>query len=238
MTPPPEHQGDGPALQRRALGESTPFIAVILVALVALGISDHAILLASGSTGAQTIAGVLLNHVRIGLYAGTWALLLSCAIAGQLHRWRTLRWDFRALGWLLAIGLWLNLAQVNIGLVANAIPPTLLLAQGAALFLLTVCLWSFYYWIIDCPSESTATRLQHQQAFWWVPPPSCNQTTDQRWRPCWLDYTYLSAMVSFSFFPNVEPINTTSKLLILGQLVTVLDIDIVLVARAVSVIPS
>jgi hypothetical protein len=45
-------------------------------------------------------------------------------------------------------------------------------------------------------------------------------------------------MVNFSFFPNVEPINTTSKLLILCQLFTVLDIDIVLVARAVSLIPS
>lgn len=224
--------------QRRALGESTPFIVLILVVLVALGISDHAILLANGNNPPSAFARALLNHLRIGLYGGTWALLLCCAIAGRLHRWRALRWDFRALAWLLAIGLWLNLAQVNIDLVANAIPPSLLLAQGVVLYLLTLCLWSFYYWIIDSPAEIPTNRSNQQQAFWWVPPPMYSKTAAQEWQPTWLDYTYLSAMVSFSFFPNVEPINTASKLLILCQLFTVLDIDIVLVARAVSLIPS
>jgi Zn-dependent protease with chaperone function len=224
--------------QRRALGESAPFIVLILVVLVALGLSDLAILFASGTHRPDTVVGTLLNNLRIGLYGGTWALLLSCAIAAQLHRWRAMRWDFRALAWLLAICLWLNLAQVNSGLVADAIPPSLLLAQGVLLFLLTLCLWSFYDWIIDSPLQSATDCRNQQQAFWWVPPPSYSQSTKQKWHPTWLDYTYLTAMVRFSFFPNVEPISTAGKLLIFCQLFTVLDIDIVLVARAVSLIPS
>jgi hypothetical protein len=224
--------------QGRVLGESTPFIVLILVVLVALGLSDHAILIAGGSSRPDVLGRTLLDHLRIGLYAGTWALLLSCAIAAQLRRWRAMDWDFRALAWLLALCLWLNLVQVNVGLVTNAIPPLLLLAQGVLLFPLTLCLWSFYYWIIDSRVKAEADGLRRQQAFWWVPPPSCSQTSDQPWHPTWLDYTYLSAMVSFSFFPSVEPINTASKLLVLGQMFTVLDIDIVLVARAVSLIPS
>ena len=224
--------------QRRALGESTPFIVLILVVLVALGLSDLAILLSSGTHQPDTVAGTLLNNLRIGLYGGTWALLLSCAIAAQLHRWRAMRWDFRALAWLLAICLWLNLVQVNLGLVVNAIPSSLLLVQGVVLFLLTLCLWSFYYWIVDSPGPAEDGRASLQQAFWWVPPPTGRPGTEQPWQPTWLDYTYLSAMVSFSFFPSAEPINRASKLLIHCQMFTVLDIDIVLVARAVSLIPA
>jgi len=224
--------------QRRVLGESTPFIVLILVVLVALGLSDHAILIASGTNRPDAFARTLVNHLRIGLYAGTWALLLSCAIAAQLHRWRAMGWDFRVLAWLLAVCLVLNLVQVNVGLVSNAIPPQLLLVQGVVLFLLTLCLWSFYYWIIDSPGPAEDGRASRQQAFWWVPPPTGRPGTEQPWHPTWLDYTYLSAMVSFSFFPSAEPINRASKLLILCQMFTVLDIDIVLVARAVSLIPA
>ena len=67
-------------------------------------------------------------------------------------------------------------------------------------------------------------------------PPLSYTGSSQEWQPGVLDTFYLAAVVSFSFYPSVEPIKSTSKLLILTQLFVVLNINVVLISRAVGLL--
>jgi len=76
-----------------------------------------------------------------------------------------------------------------------------------------------------------------RQAFWWVPPPG-NKVLDSPWRPAFIDYLYLSTVVTFSFFPNVEPIKHRSKVLVMIHFLVAFDVDLILLARAVGLLPN
>ena len=104
----------------------------------------------------------------------------------------------------------------------------MLLYEGIIFYLPLPRLWAFYGWPI---AEASA----NPRAFWWVPPPGFNGVS-QEGQPSFLAYFYLAAVVSFSFYPSVEPIKSSSKLFILVQLFVVLNINVVLIARAVGLL--
>jgi hypothetical protein len=76
-----------------------------------------------------------------------------------------------------------------------------------------------------------------RQAFWWVPPTG-STILDPPWRPAFIDYFYLSMVVTFSFFPNVEPIKQRSKILVMIHFLVAFDVDLILLARAVGLLPG
>jgi hypothetical protein len=76
-----------------------------------------------------------------------------------------------------------------------------------------------------------------RQAFWWVTPPG-NAILDSSWRPAFIDYLYLSTVVTSSFFPNVEPIKRRSKGLVMIHFLVAFDVDLILLACAVGLLPS
>ena len=104
----------------------------------------------------------------------------------------------------------------------------MLLYEGIIFYLPLPRLWAFYGWPI---AEASA----NPRAFWWVPPPGFNGVS-QEGQPSFLAYFYLAAGVSFSFYPSVEPIKSSSKLFILVQLFVVLTINVVVIARAVGLL--
>jgi hypothetical protein len=154
--------------------------------------------------------------------------LLACTVAAITKHWRSMRRELNLLGGLLGVSLILNLIDVNLHLSGGKITGLLLLYEGFILYLSVHSLWAFYYWSID-------GRQSDCRAFWWVPPPSFKGSSVD-WEPSFLGYFYLAAVVSFSFFPNVEPIKSTSKILILAQLFVVFNINVVLIARAVGLL--
>ena len=175
-----------------------------------------------------------------GVYAATWMLLAMCSLAATTHHRRMMRQQERVLTVLLTTSLALDLVEVNMRLLQSQVPGRMLLLQAALLFVALLALFTYLYWRLDrdaCQPE--------QRAFWWIPPPA-QQLAQQRgewaapspWQPGFLDYLYLSCTVSFSFFPNVEPIRPAARLLVIAQLTVVFDVDLILLARAISLIPS
>jgi hypothetical protein len=45
-------------------------------------------------------------------------------------------------------------------------------------------------------------------------------------------------VVTFSFFPNVEPIKQRSKILVMIHFLVAFDVDLILLARAVGLLPG
>ncbi len=217
----------------RRIGSALPYLLLLIFTFAALGLSN----LALGSLA------ISHSHAPFGLplwimdgfltvcwwlYGGAWVVLLVCTVAAITHHWRSMRRELNLLGALLGFSLILNLIDVNLHLSGGNGKGLVLLYEGIIFYLSVQSLWAFYYWSID--EASSLGR-----AFWWVPPPSYTGSS-QDWQPRFLDYFYLAAVVSFSFYPSVEPIKSTSKLLILAQLFVVLNINVVLISRAVGLL--
>jgi len=214
------------------IGEARPFLWLLLVSLAALGLVNR---------GLQEHHGGLPAVPLIwGLYGATWLVLLLCSVAALTHHRRTMWRVERLLSLLLAISLAVDLVEVNVRLLQSRVAGLLLLLQAALLFVALLALFTYLYWRLD-----RSAQRPEQRAFWWIPPPalqSSRQSGDRAaavdWQPQFLDYLYLSSTVSFSFFPHVDPIRPVARLLVIVHLVVVFDVDLILLARAVSLIPS
>jgi hypothetical protein len=169
-----------------------------------------------------------------GVYAATWIVLLLCSVAALTHHRRTMWREQTLLSSLLALSLAIDLVHVNVRLVQSRVMGKLLLLQGALLFVALLALFTWLYWRLDSPTSDPRGRC-----FWWIPPPSLQaMEAQQGWQPGFIEYLYLACTVSFSFFPSVEPIRPIARVLVIVQLIVVFDVDLILLARAVSLIPS
>ena len=217
----------------RRIGSALPYLLLLILTFAALGLSNLGLgsLVISPDRAPfvlppQVLAGFLV--LCWWLYGAAWLVLIGCTLAAITHHWRSMRRELNLLGVLLGVSLLLNLIDVNLHLSGGNVKGLLLLYEGVIFYLSVQSLWAFYYWSIDGGSA-------RGRAFWWVPPPSFMGSSED-WQPRFLDYFYLAAVVSFSFYPSVEPIKSSSKLLILGQLFVVLNINVVLISRAVGLL--
>ncbi len=225
----PEH--GRPAVPPGRIGEARPFLLLLLLTLAALGLVNREL---------RDHGGLPNGPLVWGVYAATWILLAMCSLAATTHHRRMMRQQERVLTLLLTTSLALALVEVNMRLLQSQVPGRMLLLQAALLFVALLALFTYLYWRLDRDA-----RQPEQRAFWWIPPPA-QQLAQQRedaaapspWHPGFLDYLYLSCTVSFSFFPNVEPIRPAARLLVIAQLIVVFDVDLILLARAISLIPS
>ena len=225
----PEH--GRPAVPPGRIGEARPFLLLLLLTLAALGLVNREL---------RDHGGLPNGPLVWGVYAATWILLAMCSLAATTHHRRMMRQQERVLTLLLTTSLALALVEVNMRLLQSQVPGRMLLLQAALLFVALLALFTYLYWRLDRDA-----RQPEQRAFWWIPHPA-QQLAQQRedgaapspWQPGFLDYLYLSCTVSFSFFPNVEPIRPEARLLVIAQLIVVFDVDLILLARAISLIPS
>lgn len=216
---------------RRRIGEARPFLLLLLLSLAALGLVNQ---------GLRDHGGLPAGPLIWAIYGATWILLLLCSIAALTHHQRTLWRQERLLSLLLATSLALDLAEVNMRLLQSRVAGQSLLLQAALLFVALLALFTYLYWRLD-----RAASRPEQAAFWWIPPPALQRAQQSQavddpmlWKPGFLDYLYLSCTVSFSFFPHVDPIRPAARLLVIAQLIVVFDVDLILLARAVSLIPA
>ena len=217
----------------RRIGSALPYLLLLILTFAALGLSNLALgtmVISPSRVPFGLPARVFSGFMSLcwGLYGSAWVVLIGCTVAAITHHWRSMRLELNLLGGLLGFSLLLNLVDVNLHLSSGNVKGLVLLYEGVIFYLSVQSLWAFYYWSID---EGPANG----RAFWWVPPPSFNGVS-QEWQPSFLDYFYLAAVVSFSFYPSVEPIKSSSKLFILVQLFVVLNINVVLIARAVGLL--
>ncbi|MFZ4804437.1 MAG: hypothetical protein ACOYLI_07225 [Synechococcus lacustris] len=126
-----------------------------------------------------------------------WILLLFCTAAAVAQREIAMRRECNALAMMLSLNFVADLINVNTQFLQSRIPGTILFMQVGLLLAAMLALFTFLYWVLDPPRPT-----MERQAFWWVPPPG-NTILDSPWRPAFIDYLYLSTVVTFSFFPTV-----------------------------------
>ncbi|MFM7311903.1 MAG: hypothetical protein ACKO0M_01840 [Cyanobium sp.] len=203
------------------IGQARPYLWMLLLSLGAHGWVNVG-LQGRGDGAAPLIWGV---------YAATWLLLALCSIAALTHHRRAMGREQTLLSALLSLSLMIDLVEVNVRLVQSRVMGQMLLLQGVLLFVALLALFTWLYWRLDGPGE--------QRCFWWIPPPRLQSVQPAGdWQPGFIDYLYLSSTVSFSFFPCVDPIRPLARILVIVQLVVVFDLDLILLARAVSLIPT
>lgn len=207
--------------------DALPFLLLLVVTLAAVG-GINLVLHVWSPTPQQH----LTQHLVWLIYGATWLLLLLCTGAALAQREIAMRRERTLLAVLLATMIGADLINVNIRLLHSQVAGLMLFLQAALLMVAMVALFTFLYWCLDPPRPT-----MQQRAFWWVPPPG-DPSIERPWQPAFLDFLYLSCVVTFSFYPNVEPIRNSSKLLVIGHFLVALDVDLILLARAVSLIPT
>ena len=211
----------------RPIREALPFLLVLVLTLAAMGGINLALHERAPSPLQQFTQSLVLL-----IYLSTWILLLFCTATAVAQREIAMRRECNALAMMLSLNFVADLVNVNSRFLQSRVSGTILFIQVALLLAAMLALFTFLYWVLDPPKPT-----MERQAFWWVPPPG-NTILDSPWRPAFIDYLYLSTLVTFSFFPNVEPIKQRSKVLVMIHFLVAFDVDLILLARAVSLLPS
>jgi uncharacterized membrane protein len=114
-----------------------------------------------------------------------------------------------------------------------------LLGRGAAIWVENVILFSLWYWQLDRggPAERAAgTAVPPSFAF---PENATPELAPAGWRPAYPDYLYLAYTNATAFSPtDTLPVRRWAKLTMMVQSTLSLVIAILVIARAINVLPG
>ena len=120
-----------------------------------------------------------------------------------------------------------------------ALTATDLLGRGAALWVTNVILFSLWFWELDRggPAErAAASGIPLSFAF---PENAMPEFASEGWSPIYPDYLYLAFTNATAFSPtDTLPVNTWSKMMMMLESVISLVTAILVVARAINVLPG
>ena len=121
----------------------------------------------------------------------------------------------------------------------SGVTATVLLGRGAAIWVENVILFSLWYWQVDRggPAERAAgSAIPPSFAF---PENATPELVPAGWRPTYLDYLYLAYTNATAFSPtDTLPVRRWAKLTMMVQSTLSLVIAILVIARAINVLPG
>jgi hypothetical protein len=121
----------------------------------------------------------------------------------------------------------------------QGVTATVLLGRGAAIWVANVILFSLWYWQFDRggPAERAAgSSIPPSFAF---PENATPELAPTGWRPAYPDYLYLAFTNATAFSPtDTLPVRRWAKLTMMVQAVLSLVIAILVIARAINVLPG
>jgi len=121
----------------------------------------------------------------------------------------------------------------------KGITATVLLGRGGAIWLTNVIVFSLWYWEFDRggPAERAAgSPIPPSLAF---PENATPELAPAGWRPAYPDYLYLSFTNATAFSPtDTLPVRRWAKLTMMVQSILSLVIAILVIARAINVLPA
>jgi uncharacterized membrane protein len=122
---------------------------------------------------------------------------------------------------------------------AEGVTATVLLGRGAAIWVANVIIFSLWYWQFDRggPAERAAgTPIPPSFAF---PENATPELAPAGWRPAYPDYLYLAFTNGTAFSPtDTLPVRRWAKLTMMVQSALSLVIAILVIARAINVLPG
>jgi uncharacterized membrane protein len=122
---------------------------------------------------------------------------------------------------------------------AEGITATVLLGRGAAIWFANVIIFSLWYWQFDRggPAERAAgSPIPPSFAF---PENATPELAPEGWRPAYPDYLYLAYTNATAFSPtDTLPVRRWAKLTMMIQSTLSLVIAILVLARAINILPG
>jgi len=139
----------------------------------------------------------------------------------------------------LGIALAVTILAIDILVAVKGVTATVLLGRGAAIWVENVIVFSLWYWQFDRggPAERAAgAPIPPSFAF---PENATPELAPPGWRPAYPDYLYLAFTNATAFSPtDTLPVRRWAKLTLMVQAALSLVIAILVIARAINVLPG
>jgi hypothetical protein len=114
-----------------------------------------------------------------------------------------------------------------------------LLSSSVAIWMANVLTFSLLYWQIDRGGPYARTCKLHVRPDWVFPPPPSPEDLPPGWRPLFLDYLFLGYNTATAFSPtDAAPLTRRAKMLMMIESTISLLTMVVVLSRAINVIPS
>jgi uncharacterized membrane protein len=142
---------------------------------------------------------------------------------------------------VMTLGTVLAVTVLAVDILAGVagVTATVLLGRGAAIWVENVILFSLWYWQVDRggPAERAAgAPIPPSFAF---PENATPELAPAGWRPAYPDYLYLAFTNATAFSPtDTLPVRRWAKLTLMVQAALSLVIAILVIARAINVLPG
>jgi uncharacterized membrane protein len=203
------------------------------------------------ATAVLTATILYIGMPHRGRVPGWWVgpvlqlVLLGLLIAqdrGRIdRRSATMHWLMVALLVVMTLGIALSviILAIDILVAVRGVTATILLGRGAAIWVENVIVFSLWYWQLDRggPAERAAgAPIPPSFAF---PENATPELAPAGWRPAYPDYLYLAYTNATAFSPtDTLPVRRWAKLTMMVQSTLSLVIAILVIARAINVLPG
>jgi uncharacterized membrane protein len=122
---------------------------------------------------------------------------------------------------------------------APQVGATALLGRGAALWVTNVVVFSLWFWELDRGGAAERAAVSNIPPSFGFPEEAMPELAPQGWMPRYVDYLYLSFTNATAFSPtDTLPVQTWAKMTMMGESVISLLTAILVIARAINVLPS
>ena len=122
---------------------------------------------------------------------------------------------------------------------ARGVTATVLLGRGAAIWVANVIIFSLWYWEFDRGGPAERAAGLPVAASFAFPENATPELAPPGWRPAYPDYLYLAFTNATAFSPtDTLPVRRWAKLTMMIQSALSLVIAILVVARAINVLPG
>jgi uncharacterized membrane protein len=122
---------------------------------------------------------------------------------------------------------------------AAGVTATVLLGRGAAIWVANVIIFSLWYWEFDRGGPAERAAGSPVPASFAFPENATPELAPAGWRPAYPDYLYLAFTNATAFSPtDTLPVRTWAKLTMMVQSALSLVIAILVIARAINVLPG
>jgi len=142
---------------------------------------------------------------------------------------------------LLTIGTIAGLVVLIVDILdeAYAVPAPALLGRGAALWVTNVVVFSLWYWEVDRGGAAERAAGSNIPPSFGFPEEAMPELAPTNWIPRYPDYLYLSFTNATAFSPtDTLPVQTWAKMAMLAESVISLIAAILVIARAINVLPG
>jgi uncharacterized membrane protein len=122
---------------------------------------------------------------------------------------------------------------------APLVGATALLGRGAALWVTNVVVFSLWFWELDRGGAAERAAGSNIPASFGFPEDSMPDLAPAEWIPRYPDYLYLSFTNATAFSPtDTLPVRTWAKMAMMSESVISLLTAILVIARAINVLPG